>query len=53
VTRELRKWLARRDTRTLDGQPGVPWEKDYRETFNGKLSDECLNREIVYSLKEG
>ena len=31
---------------------GSPWENGYNESFNGKLSDELLNREIFYSLKE-
>ena len=29
-----------------------PWENGYRESFNGKMRDECLNGEILYSLKE-
>jgi hypothetical protein len=32
--------------------PGSPWENGYNESFNGKLRDELLNREIFYSLKE-
>ncbi len=28
------------------------WENGYNESFNGKLRDELLNREIFYSLKE-
>jgi hypothetical protein len=31
---------------------GSPWENGYNESFNGKLRDELLNREIFYSLKE-
>jgi len=26
--------------------PGSPWENGYIESFNDKLRDECLNREI-------
>ena len=32
--------------------PGSPWENGYNESFNGKLRDEHLNREIFYTLKE-
>jgi putative transposase len=32
--------------------PGVPGENGYNESFNGKLRDELLNREIFYILKE-
>ena len=39
-----RRWQERRS--------GSPWENGYNESFNGKLSDELLNLEIFYSLKE-
>ena len=52
VAKELRKWLASVGTGTLYIEPGSPWEKGYRGSFNGKLRDECLNGEIFYSLKE-
>ena len=32
--------------------PRSPWENGYNESFNGKLRDELLNGEILYSLKE-
>jgi transposase InsO family protein len=38
--------------KTLFIEPGSPWENGYNESFNGKLGDELLNREIFYSLKE-
>jgi transposase InsO family protein len=37
---------------TLFIEPGSPWENGYSESFNGKLRDELLDREIFYSLKE-
>jgi len=52
VARELRKWLAQTGTATLYIEPGSPWENGYCESFNGKLSAECLNGEIFYSLRE-
>ena len=33
-------------------EPGSPWENGYNESFNGKLRDELLTREVFYSLKE-
>ena len=33
-------------------EPGSPWENGYNESFNGKLRDELLNREIFYTLWE-
>ena len=38
--------------KTLFIEPGSPWENGYNESFNGKLRDEVLNREIFYTLKE-
>ena len=31
---------------------GSPWENGYVESFNGKLRDELLNRELFLSLEE-
>ena len=42
----------RSGTKPLFIEPGSPWENGYCESFNGKLSDECLNGEIFYSLRE-
>jgi transposase InsO family protein len=33
-------------------EPGSPWENGYIESFNGKLMDELLNREIFTTLTE-
>lgn len=33
-------------------EAGSPWENSYVESFNARLRDELLNREIFYSLKE-
>ena len=33
-------------------EPGSPWENGYGESFNGKLRDELLDREIFYTLTE-
>ena len=48
----VREWLSRVGVQTLFIEPGSPWENGYCESFNGKLRDELLNREIFYSLKE-
>ena len=52
TAKAIRDWLPRVGVRTLFIQPGSPWENGYCESFNGKLRDELLNREIFYSLKE-
>jgi len=38
--------------RTLYIEPGNPWKNGYNESFNGKLKDELLGREISCSLRE-
>ncbi len=48
----VRDWLARLDVKTLYIEPGSPWENGYVESFNGKLRDELLDREIFYTPLE-
>jgi transposase InsO family protein len=48
----VRAWLHWLDVRTLFIEPGSPWENGYSESFNGKLRDELLDREIFYTLQE-
>jgi putative transposase len=48
----IRKWLSRLEVKTLFIEPGSPWENGYIESFNGKLRDELLDREIFTTLEE-
>ena len=52
IASEVRIWFKKLDLQPLFITPGSPWENGYIESFNGKLRDELLNREIFYSLKE-
>ena len=52
TARAVRKWLARLGVKTLYIEPGSSWENGYIESFNGKLRDELLNREIFTTLTE-
>ena len=52
TAREIRNWLTRLGVRTLFIEPGSPWENGYIESFNGKMRDELLNREIFTTLTE-
>jgi len=52
TAREIRKWLNHLGIKTLFIEPGSPWENGYIESFNGKLRDELLNREIFTTLTE-
>ena len=48
----IRLWLEALQVQTLFIEPGSPWENGYVESFNGKLRDELLDREIFYTLTE-
>ena len=52
VAKTVRRWLERSDVKTLFIAKGSPWENGYIESFNGKLRDEFLNRELFLSLEE-
>jgi len=52
TSKAVRDWLAKVGVKTLFIEPGSPWENGYIESFNGKLRDELLDREIFYTLLE-
>ena len=52
IAKEIQRWLDRASVGTLYVQKASPWENGYVESFNGKLRDELLNRELFLSLPE-
>jgi len=52
TARAIRKWLQQLGVKTLFIEPGSPWENGYIESFNGKMRDELLNRELFTTLAE-
>ena len=52
TARRVRQWLGQLGVKTLFIEPGSPWQNGYIESFNGKMRDELLDREIFYSLRE-
>jgi transposase InsO family protein len=46
------KWLKASGFETLLVAPGSPWENSYVESFNSKLRDELLNRELFFYIDE-
>ena len=52
VAKAVVRWLDRAEVGTLFIAKGSPWENGYVESFNGKLRDELLNRELFLSLEE-
>jgi transposase InsO family protein len=39
------RWLRDQNVGPAFIAPGSPWQNGFVESFNGKLRDECLNRE--------
>jgi len=52
TAKAVRRWLKDLGVTTLFIEPGSPWENGYIESFNGKLRDELLDREIFTTLTE-
>ena len=52
TAKAVRRWLKDLEVTTLFIEPGSPWENGYIESFNGKLRDELLDREIFTTLIE-
>ena len=52
VSRAVRRWLAQAGVGTLYIAKGSPWENGYVESFNARLRDELLNRELRLSVTE-
>ena len=48
TTKRVRTWLKRLEVKPLFIEPGNPWENGYIESFNGKMRDELLAREIFF-----
>jgi len=52
VSKAVKKWLKESGVKTLFIEPGSPWENAHIESFNSRLRDEFLNREIFNTLTE-
>jgi len=52
TAKAVRRWLSRIGVKTAYIEPGSPWENGYIESFNGKMRDELLNREVFTTLTE-
>jgi len=52
VSNAVQKWLENSGVDTLFVASGSPWENGYVESFNSKLRDELLNRELFLHIDE-
>ncbi len=52
TAKAIRSWLNQLGVKTLYIEPGSHRENGYIESFNGKLRDELLDRQIFTTLEE-
>ncbi len=52
TAKAVKSWLDKMEVKPLYIEPGSPWENGYNESFNGKLRDEILDRELFMTLPE-
>jgi len=52
VAQAVTSWLDRAGVKTLFIAKGSPWENGYVESFNSRLRDELLDRELFLSLAD-
>ena len=52
IAREVQRWLAEQQIKTIYIDPGSPWQNGFVESFHGRFRDECLNQEQLWTLTE-
>lgn len=52
TAKAVQSWLTKMEVKPSYIEPGSPWENGYNESFNGKLRDELLDRELLTTLQE-
>ena len=52
IAKEVQRWLAANQIKTIYIDPGSPWQNGFVESFHGRFRDECLNQEQLWTLTE-
>ena len=52
IAKVIERWLKENGIKTLYIDPGCPWQNGYAESFNSRFREECLDRELIYTLSE-
>jgi putative transposase len=52
IAEAVKRWLEASGVGSLYIEPGSPWQNAYSETFNSRLGDELLGREVFANLLE-
>ena len=52
IAKIVQQWLAQNHIKTIYIEPGSPWQNGFVESFHGRLRDEFLNQEQLWTLTE-
>ena len=52
IASRIKEWLKENGVGIQYIEPASPWQNPYVESLNGRMRDECLNRELFTSLLE-
>jgi len=52
IARVVQRWLKEQKVKTICIDPDSPWQTGFEESFHGRIRDECLNREQLWTLTE-
>jgi len=52
IAKIVQDWLGKNQIKTIYIDPGSPWQNGFVESFHGRFRDECLNRELLWTLTE-
>jgi transposase InsO family protein len=52
IAKEIQEWIEQSAVETMCIEPGCPWQNPWVESFHSRLRDECLDRELFFSVKE-
>jgi len=52
IAQKVQLWLKKNRIKTIYIDPGSPWQNGYIESFHSRLRDECLDREVLFNVRE-
>ena len=52
IAKDLQRWLADQNIKTIYITPASPWENGFVESFHSRFRDECLDREQLWTLSK-
>ena len=52
IAKAIERRLKENGIKTLYVDHGYPWQNGYAESFNSRIREECLDRELIYTLSE-